>query len=135
MPWSSLKMYLLLPLEPSSGVRDTGWSIDWKVIHESISVVEYLKKIYSVDGESGNATTSTSVVCETICVNSQIIKLANKSLHVMHLEDSVVFSIHNGKIYSVLDVINDLTSDDPFDQIQATKDPQIVSFTDYYRQK
>ncbi|XP_042404798.1 endoribonuclease Dicer homolog 3b-like [Zingiber officinale] len=120
MPWSSSKMYLLLPLEPSSGVTDTGRRIDWMVINESISVVEYLKKIYSVDDEPGNATTCSPVACET-CVNSQFIKLANNALPVRCLKDSVVFSIHDGRIYSVLDVINDVSSDDPFDQIHAPK--------------
>ncbi|KAG6496264.1 hypothetical protein ZIOFF_044123 [Zingiber officinale] len=124
MAWSSSKMYLLLPLEPSSGVTDTGRSIDWMVINESISVAEYLKKIYSVDDKSGNATRCSPVACETTCVNSQFIKLANNALPVRCLKDSVVFSIHDGRIYSVLDVINDVSTDDPFDQIHATKHTQ-----------
>uniref|UniRef100_A0A804J326 Uncharacterized protein n=1 Tax=Musa acuminata subsp. malaccensis TaxID=214687 RepID=A0A804J326_MUSAM len=133
--WSSMNMYLLLPLESSS--NDNGFSIYWNGIHACVAIVEYLRKIYSTDDEyhSGNSTTSCTSPCETNGENAEIVQLANKSLHIKYLKNSVVFSIHNGRIYSVLDVINDVTPEDPFDDSCGMKPSQFVSFIDYYHQK
>lgn len=128
-------MYLLLPLESSS--NDNGFSISWNGIHACVAIVEYLWKIYSTDDEyhSGNSTTGCTSSCETNGENAEIVQLANKSLHIKYLKNSVVFSIHNGRIYSVLDVINDVTPEDPFDDSCGMKPSQFVSFIDYYYQK
>ncbi|KAG1355238.1 hypothetical protein COCNU_07G013500 [Cocos nucifera] len=66
---------------------------------------------------------------------SDIIHLANKSLKTEYLKDSVVLSIHTGRIYSVLDVIDDITTESPFDESFDAKPSQFKSFIDYYYQK
>ncbi|KAJ0967078.1 hypothetical protein J5N97_023995 [Dioscorea zingiberensis] len=135
LPWSSLNMYLLLPVE--SVANQATASIHWKGIDACASVVEFLLDSYSLDGEYcfENSLPSGSNSYQTSCGSADIVHLANKSLHVKYLRDSVVLAIHTGRIYSVLDVLDDITPESPFDEIYDQKPSNFLSFIDYYLHK
>nr|CAD1836220.1 unnamed protein product [Ananas comosus var. bracteatus] len=131
--WSSFNMYLLLPLKPSQ-LSHANTNINWAVIDACSSVVEYLRSIYSLDGEYCPGSSSTALN-STGTLSEEMIHLANKSLNIWCLKDSVVLSIHTGRIYSVLDVIYDSTPESSFAEMSDEKPTSFASFADYYYQK
>ncbi|KAH7690356.1 endoribonuclease Dicer protein [Dioscorea alata] len=132
IPWSSSNMYLLLPVESAASQEIA--SFHWKGIDACASVVEYLLDSYSLDGEYENSSLSSSNSYGTFG-SEDIVHLANKSIHIQHLRNSVVFAIHTGRIYSVLDVINNVTPESSFDEIYDQKPSKFCSFVDYYLHK
>lgn len=126
-------MYLLLPLKPSP-LAHANTNINWAVIDACTSVVEYLRSGYSLDGEYCPGSSSTALN-STGRLSEEMIHLANKSLNIWCLKDSVVLSIHTGRIYSVLDVIYDSTPESSFAEMSDEKPTSFASFADYYYQK
>lgn len=133
--WSSTNMYLLLPLESSSPCHDTS-CIHWKGVDACASTISFLRNIYSIDGEfcSGSQTCNSNSN-DNEHKKPDVIHLANKSLHSQYIKDSVVLAVHTGRLYSVLDVITDITSESPFDEINDAQKSQFNSFIDYYHEK
>ncbi|KAG0549124.1 hypothetical protein BDA96_01G228300 [Sorghum bicolor] len=129
--WGSDNMYLLLPLRNSSHIQHD-LNIYWEAVESCSGAVEQLRNLYLEDGNLNH---------ENLCSHKRsnkgedIIHLANKSLHFSTVKDSVVLSLHTGRIYSVLDLILDTTADDSFDEMYNGKASPFSSFVDYYHQK
>ncbi|PWZ54428.1 Endoribonuclease Dicer 3b [Zea mays] len=129
--WGSDNMYLLLPLRNSSQIQHDP-NIYWEAVESCSGTVEQLRNLYLEDGNLNH---------ENLCSHKRsnkgedIIHLANKSLHFSTVKDSVVLSLHTGRIYSVLDLILDKTADDSFDEMYNGKASPFASFVDYYHQK
>uniref|UniRef100_A0A1D1YIC1 Endoribonuclease Dicer 3b n=1 Tax=Anthurium amnicola TaxID=1678845 RepID=A0A1D1YIC1_9ARAE len=134
--WGTSKMYLLLPIETSVASSPKHLNIVWKGIDSCACVVEYLRKIYSSDDGiyCSNPLDGDVHSLETECARSDIIYLANTYVERQHLKDMVVYAIHTGKIYSVLDVEMGTSSEDPFYQNIDEKSPH-VSFSGYFCKK
>lgn len=123
-------MYLLLPLRHSSHIQHD-LSIHWEAVESCACAVEQLRSLYLEDGNliPGNFVTHKRTKGE------DTIHLANKSLHFSSIKDSVVLSLHTGRIYSVLDLIFDTSAEDSFDEMYNGKASPFASFVDYYHQK
>jgi endoribonuclease Dicer len=83
--------------------------------------------------EDGNLHANT--IQDRSIKGEDIIHLANKSLHFSSLKDSVVLSLHTGRIYSVLDLIYETTAEDSFEEMYNGKASPFSSFVDYYHEK
>ncbi|RLN41300.1 Type III restriction enzyme, res subunit family protein, expressed [Panicum miliaceum] len=128
--WSSDNMYLLLPLRHTSHIqRDL--NIQWEAIASCSDAVEHLRNLYLEDGNLNHENLSPNKRNK----GEEIIHLANRSLHFSSVKDSVVLSLHTGRIYSVLDLILDTTAEDSFDEMYNGKASPFASFVDYYHQK
>uniref|UniRef100_A0A0D9XKU7 Uncharacterized protein n=1 Tax=Leersia perrieri TaxID=77586 RepID=A0A0D9XKU7_9ORYZ len=128
--WSTENMYLLLPLRDSTHVQHD-LSIHWEAIESCAGAVEQLRSLY-VGNENfipGNYNAPKRSKGE------DIIHLANKSLHYSCIKDSVVLSLHTGRLYTVLDLISEITAADSFDEMCNGKASPFISFVDYYHQK
>ncbi|XP_039124414.1 endoribonuclease Dicer homolog 3a-like isoform X1 [Dioscorea cayenensis subsp. rotundata] len=129
--WSTSNMYLLLPLETSVIGLNESFNIYWKAICATVSVVEFMRNIYSSGAEFSEALNSCP--SRTECGASDMIHLADKSVDQRSLKDMVVLAIHTGKIYSVLDVISNSSADSPFD---GNSDKSVwMTFSDYFKKK
>ncbi|KAJ0977945.1 hypothetical protein J5N97_013419 [Dioscorea zingiberensis] len=129
--WSTSKMYLLLPLETSVIGNNESLNIHWKAIGATASVVELMKNSYSSGGEVSVA--SSPSMPRTEYGVSDMIHLADKSVHEGDLKDMVVLAIHTGKIYSVFDVISNFSADSPFD---GNSDKSVyMTFSEYFNKK
>nr|GEX89613.1 endoribonuclease Dicer homolog 3a isoform X1 [Tanacetum cinerariifolium]GEX93376.1 endoribonuclease Dicer homolog 3a isoform X1 [Tanacetum cinerariifolium] len=119
--WNPSYMYLLLPLESLEPLR-----ISWKEIDSCVSVVEFIKKnsIFKAEKNSMDIVMMDSD-------GDDMIHFANKSLHKDEVKDVVVLAIHTGKMYFVLELLEDEIADSPFDG-NAKK---YSSFTDYFRKE
>jgi endoribonuclease Dicer len=128
--WSSDNMYLLLPLRQSSHIQHDV-NIQWEAVESCSDAVEQLRNLYLEDGNLSYENLSPNKRNE----GEETIHLANRSLHFSRVKDSVVLSLHTGRIYSVLDLILDTTADDSFDEMYNGKASPFASFVDYYHQK
>ncbi|PNT67584.1 hypothetical protein BRADI_3g29287v3 [Brachypodium distachyon] len=127
--WSSESMYLLLPLCYSSHIQHD-LSINWEAIGFCTDALEQLRNMYTEDGNLH----ANFIQCRSI-KGEDMIHMANKSLRVSSIKDSVVLSLHTGRIYSVLDLIIDTTAEDSFDEMYNGKASTFASFVDYYHEK
>uniref|UniRef100_A0A0D3HEX0 Uncharacterized protein n=1 Tax=Oryza barthii TaxID=65489 RepID=A0A0D3HEX0_9ORYZ len=129
--WNTESMYLLLPLRDSSYIQDD-LSIHWEAIESCAGAVEELWSSYQGDE---NVIPVNCIPEKRRGGQEEIIHLANKSLHCSSIKDSVVLSLHTGRIYTVLDLILDTTAEDSFDEMCKGKASPFTSFVDYYHQK
>ncbi|GKV00034.1 hypothetical protein SLEP1_g12795 [Rubroshorea leprosula] len=136
--WSSSNMYLLLPLEITP--NDDQWKINWMAIDACCSSVEFLKKS-SLLGVVGHELNGDNILpnrtCshETNCKVENMIHFANDSVDANKLENMVVLAIHTGKVYSILELLSDTSSESPFDGNNDAAQPEYSSFTDYFNKK
>ncbi|KAI3514025.1 hypothetical protein L1887_12341 [Cichorium endivia] len=116
--WDPSYLYLLLPLESLEPLR-----INWKAIDSSVSAVDFFK---AHDGKS--AVKSTDFVM-TDSDSTDTVHFANKSVHKDDIKEFVVLATHTGKIYTVIEVLDNETADSPFEG------ERFSSFTDYFGTK
>ncbi|VAH04530.1 unnamed protein product [Triticum turgidum subsp. durum] len=127
--WSSESMYLLLPLRHSPHIQQD-LNIYWEAVESCTQAVEQLRNLYLED-----ENIRANFIQHRSIKEKDIIHLANKSLHFSSIKDSVVLSLHTGRIYSVLDLIYDTTAEDSFEEMYNGKASPFSSFMDYYREK
>lgn len=127
--WSPESMYLLLPLRHSSHIQQD-LNIYWEAIESCTQAVEQLRNMYLED-----ENIRAKFIQHRSIREKDIVHLANKSLHFSSIKDSVVLSLHTGRIYSVLDLIYDTTAEDSFDEMYNGKASPFSSFVDYYCEK
>lgn len=127
-------MYLLLPLETLGASTEESWKINWMGINACTNVVEFLKKPSSgaehcnIDSEQASPCMSGSSVTETI-------HFANIVAESDKVKNMVVVAIHTGKIYSVLNVVSDMSSESPFEQNGSGKSSKFSSYAEYFKKK
>ncbi|XP_038975132.1 endoribonuclease Dicer homolog 3b-like isoform X2 [Phoenix dactylifera] len=131
-PWSSSYMYMLLPMESPVPTSTGIMKINWKEIDACISVVEFLRNIYSINCHRSSLTCSMSSYA-TKCEGTNIIHMANEAVYTQYIKGMVVLAVHTGRIYTVLDIMNNMCADSPFDD--PGKRSKFNSFSHYYHQK
>ncbi|KAK9079342.1 hypothetical protein SSX86_001013 [Deinandra increscens subsp. villosa] len=119
--WASSYMYFLLPLESLDPFQ-----ISWKEIDSCVSAIEFIKKSPVLSGEEQSV--DSIMTCSE---STSLIHFANRSINKDDVTNVVVLAIHTGKIYSVLEVLQNETADSPFDG--NTK--KFPSFKSYFKQK
>ncbi|CAO2817610.1 unnamed protein product [Amaranthus hypochondriacus] len=138
--WSTSYMYLILPLESSDGLDQDTWKINWKEIESCVSVVEFMKKSAWLSAEQSGSkyrVFSDDLCSENMNISGEdVLHLANCSLSRGNLKESVVMSIHTGRIYYVLDILVDTSSETPFDSdVGGKPSKKYSSFADYFNKK
>ncbi|XP_023744994.1 endoribonuclease Dicer homolog 3a isoform X1 [Lactuca sativa] len=116
--WRSSYIYLLLPLESLEPL-----TINWKAIDSSVSAVDFIK------AHNDTSEVKSLDLVMTDSNHTEIVHFANKSVHKDNIKDLVVLAFHTGKIYTVLEVLENETADSPFDGNRFS------SFTDYFDKK
>nr|GLL32084.1 endoribonuclease Dicer homolog 3 [Ipomoea trifida] len=133
--WEKSYMYLLLPLDTTDPSPEP--CIDWNGIQSSFSTVEYLKKNAWLNVEMSEANRRNSLLnrndsdpMDIDC--TELIHLANKSVHGNSVRNMVVVAIHTGRIYSILEAVTNSSAESPFeggsDEIPST----YTSYADYF---
>ncbi|XP_058069603.1 endoribonuclease Dicer homolog 3a [Magnolia sinica] len=134
--WSSMNMYLLLPLESSTISSHETLSINWKGISSCASIVEFMntRSLVGADSCSTRSMESSSSSSTSLSKNEEI-HFANNSVDIHDLQDMVVMAIHTGRIYSILDVMIDMSAESPFDVTSETTPSSFATFKDYFNKK
>ncbi|XP_072998886.1 endoribonuclease Dicer homolog 3a isoform X1 [Typha latifolia] len=133
--WSTFNMYLLLPLKSSCVKSHGAVSINWEGIDASASVVRFMRNNSLPRAKMDIISESTYSSSNMECCKADMIHLANKSAKLQSLQDMVVLAIHTGKIYSILDIIIDLSADSPFDGISDNSASEFQTFSKYFNKK
>ena len=138
--WSSSNMYLLLPIESSGILNYDSWRINWQGINSCASVIQFLEKqsqlsAGNMNDDTGNPSPCGTGLVETECKSISTIHLANNSVHVNNLKNMVVLAIHTGRIYSILDVVVDMSAESPFDGNADVNSSNNTTFAEYFNNK
>lgn len=136
--WSPSNIYLLLPLETTSG--EEPWRINWKAIGASISAVEFLKENALLDfkrcnGNGENPPPCTTNQSETDSEGQDTIHLANCSIDKKNPKGTVVMAIHTGRIYTIIESVKGTSSNSPFDGNTDGAPPEYSTYKDYFSKK
>ncbi|KAH9804981.1 Endoribonuclease Dicer [Citrus sinensis] len=135
--WSPSYMYLLLPLEIVNTFGDGSWRINWSGINPCASVVEFIKEksflgAAQCNNNGGNSSPCRTSPCKTGCHGKDVIHLANGSVDAKNLKDMVVLAIHTGRIYSIVEIVNNSSAESPFD---GNTDDDSKTFVNYFSEK
>lgn len=110
--------------------------INWAGIDSCVSTVEFLKKNARLNLPQAETIDGNSSARPTDPVNdkfsSVIIHLADRSTSVDSLKEMVVVAIHTGKIYSILDIVENTSAESPF---ESNADESYSSYADYFLKK
>lgn len=117
--WSPSKAYLLLPLDDSPTFsQDVEAQIDWKGIDSCVSITDQLGK------------NSPDILPDFHQNSPDTLHLARQqSLHLSDVKNKVVISIHTGRMYSIIDVMLNMSANSPFDE------RKFKTYTNYFKQK
>lgn len=126
-------MYFLLPIDTSSILPPGSLSIDWKAVRACAYVVNFMRNSHSSGRQNAllsQTVTSLALIesSSTECKGSASIHLADKSVLLGEHKDMVVFTVHTGKLYTVIDALIDTSAESPFDDPTAG----YTSFSDYF---
>ncbi|KAF6156089.1 hypothetical protein GIB67_007464 [Kingdonia uniflora] len=127
--WSSSNMYLLLPLESTLQTHEF-CKIDWRGVNATASVVEYLWD-YSLVVDKHSSTSSS----ETETNSSDTIHFANSCADRSALTDMVVYAIHTGKLYSILELVTDKYAQSSFEVESNGGVSEYSSYEEYFNKK
>ncbi|KAH9619621.1 hypothetical protein KSS87_007949, partial [Heliosperma pusillum] len=137
--WNTDTSYLILPLESFDVEDRASWRINWKAVDSCVVVVEYMKSFSWLTAEiSGGKTRSardSSSCLDENCAGKNHVNLANCTFCMGNLKDTVVISIHTGRIYYVLDVLVDTSAHSPFETPRVGKLKKYSTFADYFTKK
>ena len=133
--WSPSNMYLLLPLETLNTSSPEPCQINWIGINSCISAVEIMRKSSLLgaehcNGETGNLSPYRSGTCST-----NVIHFAYSMADTNNLKDMVVLAIHTGKIYSIVEVVNNTSAESPFDGNTDKASSKYMTFSQYFNKK
>ncbi|MQL98516.1 hypothetical protein Taro_031222 [Colocasia esculenta] len=138
LSWNTSNMYLLLPIDASSTLDPESLTIDWKAIRSSVYVVDFMRNSHLMELRSpliqrtANSLVSSTISCKAECNRSDaLVHLADISVPLADIKDMVVFAVHTGKMYVVLDVASDTSANSAFDDPSAG----YRNFSDYFSKK
>ncbi|CAI9094529.1 OLC1v1030287C1 [Oldenlandia corymbosa var. corymbosa] len=137
--WDPSRMYILLPLEASTSCTNS-WEINWRGIESCVAVVAFLKKHAWLNAELSESRRKMLLIDRPEpdgfnVESTNIIHLANKSVCLNELANMVVVSIHTGRIYSIMEAVENSSAESPFDGSSESESPSYSSYTDYFSKK
>ncbi|KAK6912886.1 PAZ domain [Dillenia turbinata] len=139
--WCPSNMYLLLPIESSNIPSNESWKINWMAVDSCVSVAEFLKKNsqlradYPVSKRNNLDFRFRMSTDPPECDGPNVIHLANATFNVKDLKGMVVLAIHTGRIYSIRDVLLNMSSESSFDGNSDANPASYTSFSDYFNKK
>ncbi|KAJ7958428.1 Endoribonuclease dicer-like protein [Quillaja saponaria] len=136
--WCQSSMYLLLPLETLNISSQEAWRINWTGIDSVVSGVEFLKSWLEFglcDGDRKSLSPFSASSSEAEYEGTKIIYFANCIMDVKRLKDMVVLAVHTGRIYSIVQVVNDMSAESPFDGNSDKASSAHKNFTEYFSNK
>nr|AJA90765.1 Dicer-like 3 [Ephedra trifurca] len=113
--WIKNNMYLLIPLEQGN-VYDA--QIDWKSIAECAKVATYFCQ--------------PAVQVESCLESTELLNLADSQVRPSDLIGKAIMTIHTGKIYSTVGLLNDKTAQSTF---PSREKQAYTTYADYFQRK
>ncbi|KAL9677647.1 hypothetical protein QQ045_005880 [Rhodiola kirilowii] len=137
--WKSAKIFLLLPTDPTNNTCQESLEVNWEWVGFTINVVEFLKDAFnsSLESKGANVVTGKSLIqldsFGTDYDHTNVVHFANSLVKYENLREIVVLATHTGRIYSVVDILPDMSAESPFDGNEPGTTP--ISFADYFENR
>lgn len=130
--WNPSQMYLLLPLVPGKLAEETEEiPIDWKAIRDTAVTASMFSFLCSTQGSSNSHVNECSDK-RKVMHDKDVLQMARGSHPVSKLKGMAVVTIHTGRVYSVIDVLEDKNADCP---IEGAQDSIYSSYSHYFAEK
>ena len=126
-------MNLLLPTLNTSSPKPC--QINWMDINSCIFVVEIMKKGLFLGAENCNSETGNLSPYRNGSYSTNVIPFAYSMADINNLKDMIVLAIHTGKIYSVVEVVNNTSAESPFDVNTDNASSKYMTFSEYFNKK
>lgn len=137
--WKSAKMYLLLPIDAATNPCHESLIVNWAWVNSTINVVEFLKSAYDSSVESKVTSVPTEKVLPELDLSrtdhdhTNFVHFANGSVKIENLREMVVLATHTGRIYSIVEVLVNMSAESPFDGNDPDTSP--ISFANYFEER
>ncbi|KAJ7535983.1 hypothetical protein O6H91_12G052400 [Diphasiastrum complanatum] len=136
--WTPSRMYLLLPLLPSADCRakSVEQAIDWNGISSTAAAAKLIFQRYSPSKE--NLLVSLEALDgppSQKAEDKNILQTAVGVVPISSVKDTVVLTVHTGKVYCIVDVLHDMNATHAFSETQGSEAPQFSSYCDYFLTK
>ena len=126
-------MYLLLPTLNTSSPEPC--QINWMDINSCISAVEIMTKSPLLGAENCNNETGNLSPYRNGSYSTNAIHFAYSMADINNLKDMIVLAIYTGKIYSVVEVVNNTSAESPFDGNTNNASSKYMTFSKYFNKK
>jgi endoribonuclease Dicer len=113
--------------------------IHWPAISSCASAIEFVRQKFSLVAEDSDDNSKIiSLPCDT--TNSSDMEhestnkfhFANCAIDVSDVKDTVALAIHTGKVYCIIDVVENSSAESPFD---GNTDKSEVTFSQYFKKR
>ncbi|XP_058760418.1 endoribonuclease Dicer homolog 3a-like [Vicia villosa] len=128
--WNPKNSYLLLPLEKSNDICTGSLQIHWSAISSCSSAIEFVRRKFSLVAEDSDDTSSSAMEPES----TNIFHFANAVADVSNIKDTVALAVHTGKIYCIIDVVDNSSAESPFDG-NNDKSGSKITFSQYFKER
>jgi endoribonuclease Dicer len=141
--WNPKNSYLLLPLKKSNDICVGSLPIHWPAISSCASAIEFVRRKFSLVTEnSDDISKIMSTPCDT--TNSSDMErestnkfhFANCAIDVSDVKDTVALAIHTGKVYCIIDVVENSSAESPFDGNSDKPGAECrMTFSQYFKKR
>ncbi|MCH82405.1 endoribonuclease dicer 3a-like, partial [Trifolium medium] len=141
--WSPKNSYLLLPLEKSNDICMGSLQIHWSAISSCASAIEFVRRRFSLVAEDSDDNGKIiSPPCDTTDSSdmeresTDIFHFANCAINVSNVKDTVALAIHTGKVYCIIDVVENSSAESAFDGNSDKAGAECkVTFSQYFKKR
>ncbi|PNY04416.1 endoribonuclease dicer 3a-like protein, partial [Trifolium pratense] len=139
--WSPKNSYLLLPFEKSNDMESL--QIHWSAISSCASAIEFIRGRFPLVAEDSDdnskiisppcdITNSSDMEHES----TNIFHFANCAIDVNNMKDTVALAIHTGKVYCIIDVVENSSAESAFDGNSDKAGAECkVTFSQYFKKR
>jgi len=153
--WSPKNSYLLLPLEKSNDICIRSLQIHWSAINSCASAIAFVRQRFSLVMEVSDDnskiisppcdTDNSKIIsppCDTSsssdmeCESTNMFHFANCVVDASSVKDNVALAIHTGKVYCIIDVVDNSSAESPFDgNSDKSGAEDKMTFTQYFQKR
>lgn len=113
--------------------------VNWEWVDSTINVVEFLINAYDSSFESKVTSVPSGKVLPELDFpgtdydHTDVVQFANSVVKIKNLPEMVVLATHTGRIYSIVEVLPNMTAESPFDGNDPETSP--ISFAGYFEKR
>lgn len=134
--WNHLHMYLLLPLIPGKLAEESEViPIDWKAVRDTAMTANVFSALCSTQGSNKSHKSSVYSAESESMHSKDMVHMACGSKAFSKVRGMAVVTIHTGRIYSVVEVLEDKNANCPIEGVQDTKSSIYSSYAHYFAEK
>lgn len=137
--WVSSHMYLLLPLISGRSKESCVISVDWKTIRDSAIAAQRFSALDTTEEiDECMQENQKEFLCRTESDHTpgrNVLDMACGPVPISDVRGMAVVTIHTGKVYSVMEILQDKNAHCAMEGVQDPKDSVYESYAHYFRER